>query len=167
MTREFASSRWNADPPHASRIECGDHVLWPWRGGAGWGETCGVDTFTNLYLGVPAKSAGKYSLRIRTEGMSASCLRVYANGRFYEASKTPDGYGADVFIDYDRLSTPAVPCRPNPNAAGTNEGEMDSPAVQRQIYVMEATCPHLGADLSHADIEEYDDSLVAVCPWHR
>ncbi|KAF9077822.1 hypothetical protein BDP27DRAFT_1311720 [Rhodocollybia butyracea] len=39
---------------------------------------------------------------------------------------------------------------------------------KHQIYVMEATCPHLGAEMSHADIEEYDDSsVVAVCPWHR
>jgi nitrite reductase/ring-hydroxylating ferredoxin subunit len=36
-----------------------------------------------------------------------------------------------------------------------------------QIYAMEAQCPHLGADLSHAEIEEYEDELVAVCPWHR
>lgn len=32
---------------------------------------------------------------------------------------------------------------------------------------MESTCPHLGADLSHADIEDTDVGLVAVCPWHR
>ncbi|KAI4522224.1 DUF455-domain-containing protein [Schizophyllum commune Loenen D] len=37
---------------------------------------------------------------------------------------------------------------------------------------MEASCPHLGADMSHADIEEYGDededlTIVAVCPWHR
>ncbi|KAF5345069.1 hypothetical protein D9758_010415 [Tetrapyrgos nigripes] len=32
---------------------------------------------------------------------------------------------------------------------------------------MESTCPHLGAEMSHADIEEYEDSVVAVCPWHR
>ncbi|TFY54812.1 hypothetical protein EVJ58_g8642 [Rhodofomes roseus] len=32
---------------------------------------------------------------------------------------------------------------------------------------MEATCPHLGADMSHAEIEECDTGLVAVCPWHR
>jgi hypothetical protein len=32
---------------------------------------------------------------------------------------------------------------------------------------MESTCPHLGADLSHADIEDTDTGLVAVCPWHR
>jgi hypothetical protein len=36
-----------------------------------------------------------------------------------------------------------------------------------QLYVMEATCPHLGADMSHADIEEMESSVVAVCPWHR
>ncbi|KAI0263573.1 hypothetical protein BC834DRAFT_971259 [Gloeopeniophorella convolvens] len=35
-----------------------------------------------------------------------------------------------------------------------------------QLYAMESACPHLGADLSHADIEEYDGSAVAVCPWH-
>ncbi|RXW19135.1 hypothetical protein EST38_g6715 [Candolleomyces aberdarensis] len=32
---------------------------------------------------------------------------------------------------------------------------------------MESACPHLGADLSHADIEEFDTGAVAVCPWHR
>ncbi|KAL1731975.1 hypothetical protein EV714DRAFT_207836 [Schizophyllum commune] len=37
---------------------------------------------------------------------------------------------------------------------------------------MEASCPHLGADMSHADIEEYGDddedpTIVTVCPWHR
>jgi nitrite reductase/ring-hydroxylating ferredoxin subunit len=36
-----------------------------------------------------------------------------------------------------------------------------------QMYAMEATCPHLGADLSHAEIEECEDDVVAVCPWHR
>jgi nitrite reductase/ring-hydroxylating ferredoxin subunit len=35
------------------------------------------------------------------------------------------------------------------------------------FYAMESTCPHLGADMSHAEIEECETSLVAVCPWHR
>jgi hypothetical protein len=39
--------------------------------------------------------------------------------------------------------------------------------LDRQIYVMEANCPHLGADMSHAEIEECDTGVVAVCPWHR
>ena len=38
---------------------------------------------------------------------------------------------------------------------------------QAQVYVMESSCPHLGADLSHAEIEECGVEAVAVCPWHR
>ena len=44
--------------------------------------------------------------------------------------------------------------------AGTNP-------AHHQIYVMESSCPHLGADLSHAEIEECETTVVAVCPWHR
>ncbi|KIK91231.1 hypothetical protein PAXRUDRAFT_13888 [Paxillus rubicundulus Ve08.2h10] len=36
-----------------------------------------------------------------------------------------------------------------------------------QLYAMESACPHLGADMSDAEIEECDNSIVAVCPWHR
>ncbi|KAG8795362.1 hypothetical protein FRC12_015495 [Ceratobasidium sp. 428] len=42
-----------------------------------------------------------------------------------------------------------------------------------QIYAMESTCPHLGADLSHADLEldtepDMEEMTAAVvCPWHR
>lgn len=38
---------------------------------------------------------------------------------------------------------------------------------------MESTCPHLGADLSHADVEFDPDpdmeemTVAVVCPWHR
>lgn len=39
--------------------------------------------------------------------------------------------------------------------------------THHQIYVMESSCPHMGADLSHADIEECETTVVAVCPWHR
>lgn len=40
-------------------------------------------------------------------------------------------------------------------------------ADTRQLYAMEAQCPHLGADISHAEIEECDNSMILVCPWHR
>lgn len=47
-------------------------------------------------------------------------------------------------------------------------GAEQTTSTQRaQLYAMEAQCPHLGADISHADIEECEDSLVLVCPWHR
>ena len=39
--------------------------------------------------------------------------------------------------------------------------------IAEQLYVMESACPHLGADMSHADIEECETGMVAVCPWHR
>ncbi|KIM44247.1 hypothetical protein M413DRAFT_377826 [Hebeloma cylindrosporum] len=47
-----------------------------------------------------------------------------------------------------------------------SESAILSPS-NRQIYIMEASCPHLGADLSHAEIEECETGVVAVCPWHR
>ncbi|KAL5501227.1 hypothetical protein ACEPAH_9614 [Sanghuangporus vaninii] len=43
----------------------------------------------------------------------------------------------------------------------------DASLISEQLYVMESACPHLGADMSHADIEECDAGVVAVCPWHR
>ncbi|KAH8105210.1 DUF455-domain-containing protein [Cristinia sonorae] len=47
------------------------------------------------------------------------------------------------------------------------EQEASPNASDAQLYAMEAQCPHLGADISHADIEECEDSVVLVCPWHR
>jgi hypothetical protein len=49
----------------------------------------------------------------------------------------------------------------------SEESSANLTAKASQIYVMESTCPHLGADLSHAEIEECETSVVAVCPWHR
>ncbi|EKM53262.1 uncharacterized protein PHACADRAFT_259480 [Phanerochaete carnosa HHB-10118-sp] len=56
------------------------------------------------------------------------------------------------------------------NKISTPEDELssaESQEVAQQLYAMEAQCPHLGADISHAEIEECDSSLVLVCPWHR
>ncbi|KAK7682020.1 hypothetical protein QCA50_014984 [Cerrena zonata] len=47
------------------------------------------------------------------------------------------------------------------------EASESSDNIEQQLYAMEAHCPHLGADISHADIEECEDSMVLVCPWHR
>ncbi|KAI0643349.1 DUF455-domain-containing protein [Trametes meyenii] len=47
------------------------------------------------------------------------------------------------------------------------DGAPSSQNLRDQLYVMEANCPHLGADMSHAEIEECDTGLIAVCPWHR
>lgn len=34
-------------------------------------------------------------------------------------------------------------------------------------HAMEAECPHLGADMSMAQLEIEDDGVVAICPWHK
>ncbi|OWZ35820.1 hypothetical protein C349_05036 [Cryptococcus neoformans var. grubii Br795] len=36
-----------------------------------------------------------------------------------------------------------------------------------ELYCMEETCPHLGAPLSHAEIEDIEDTRAIVCPWHQ
>nr|ODN94039.1 hypothetical protein L203_00213 [Cryptococcus depauperatus CBS 7841] len=36
-----------------------------------------------------------------------------------------------------------------------------------ELYCMEETCPHLGAPLSHAAIEDMEDTRAIVCPWHQ
>ncbi|KJA15924.1 hypothetical protein HYPSUDRAFT_193892 [Hypholoma sublateritium FD-334 SS-4] len=52
-------------------------------------------------------------------------------------------------------------------AHDASKPEQGASIEDRQIYVMEASCPHLGADMSHAEIEECDMGVIAVCPWHR
>ncbi|PPQ68909.1 hypothetical protein CVT26_001846 [Gymnopilus dilepis] len=53
------------------------------------------------------------------------------------------------------------------NLINGNASHTESLPDNQQLYVMEASCPHLGADMSHAEIEECDTGVVAVCPWHR
>lgn len=74
---------------------------------------------------------------------------------FRLSSSTSDGSSIDNGSgnEGDRASCQAAPMVDVTNA--------------HQIYAMEANCPHLGADMSHADIEECDTGVIAVCPWHR
>lgn len=59
------------------------------------------------------------------------------------------------------------------SSANYDAPETTNDVAYKQLYAMEAACPHLGADLSYADIEEYHEedggerSTVVVCPWHR
>ncbi|THH14662.1 hypothetical protein EW146_g5696 [Bondarzewia mesenterica] len=68
-----------------------------------------------------------------------------------------------------RLSTPQDGALRDANLQTHTEVEGDEIKNHsiNQLYAMESTCPHLGADMSHADIEEYESNVVAVCPWHR
>lgn len=59
------------------------------------------------------------------------------------------------------------------SSASHHGSEAANDVAYKQLYAMEAACPHLGADMSLADIEEYcgedgeEPSAVVVCPWHR
>ncbi|KZT65533.1 DUF455-domain-containing protein [Daedalea quercina L-15889] len=85
--------------------------------------------------------------------------QLSSHSRFFLNLRSAEGeYNALILF---RLSANSV----RDNAA--DEDVQPERIDKQQIYAMEATCPHLGADMSHADIEECDTGLVAVCPWHR
>jgi len=108
MWDDFSNSRWAQDKPLPNRWKCGDHPDWPYHNAQGWLGGCRVDTFTNLYLGVPNKTDTHYQLLFKVEGVTAPTLRVYLNGTIYVARRAGDSFVADVSIHYDRLTSPIV-----------------------------------------------------------
>jgi hypothetical protein len=106
---DYVRSQERADPRLPSRFACGDSMTWPFHNGEGWLAGCHVDTFTNLFLGVPGNSRDDhYQLRFTTKSMTMPTLRVYLNGRMYEATRSGDMYVADVRIHYADLASPIV-----------------------------------------------------------
>ena len=103
----------------------------------------------------------------------ASLSQLLTHTRFFVTLRSPDGAYHSLILF--RLASESEPWSSDSNlesAAACGSKQDGTPSKSRQIYVMEASCPHLGADMSHADIEEYGDededpSIVAVCPWHR
>jgi hypothetical protein len=112
MWDDFSNSRYSMDPALPSSFKCGDQLTWPWHNGEGWTwswwPSCSVDTFSNIYLGVPAKSDDNYELRFATKGMRADTKRVYVNGRVYTAYKSGDDYSLNLQIPYRALTSPIV-----------------------------------------------------------
>jgi len=108
MWDDFSNYRLAQDKPFSSRLKCADHPDQPYKNGEGWKKDCFVDTFTNVYIGVPYKSDDHYQLLFKTEGFETPTLRVYLNGRIYTARRSGDGYVVDVTIAYGRLSSPTV-----------------------------------------------------------
>ncbi|RXK37771.1 hypothetical protein M231_04927 [Tremella mesenterica] len=53
--------------------------------------------------------------------------------------------------------------KPTGLAGSDREGGWSAP----ELYCMEETCPHLGAPLSHAEVQDMEDSMAIVCPWHQ
>ncbi len=108
MWNDFTNSRYVQDKPLASHVKCGERADWLYHNGQGWLGGCKVDTFTNLFVGVPEKSDDHYVFSFKTEGFTPPTLRVYVNGRIYVARRTPEGYAADVNIHFARLTSPIV-----------------------------------------------------------
>jgi hypothetical protein len=110
MAEKFRLARWGDERTYPSRLGCHDTFSWTHSGVVGWYAGCRVDTFTNVYLGVPRKGDAPYELRVRSEGFDAASLRVFVNGRFYTARRQTEAgvYVAVIDIDYAALVTPTV-----------------------------------------------------------
>jgi hypothetical protein len=109
MTVRFGQARWEPEAPYPTRVEREGRFpyIYDLRG---WDSAGAVDTYTNLYVGVPPKTGGRYELRIETAGGFERDVRVYVNGRFYDAHVEPDRktYRVEVPIDYAALRAPIV-----------------------------------------------------------
>lgn len=108
LEHDFQRSRWGTDWPLPSRLACDEPIDGPYQNGAGWGFGCSVDTFTNVYLGVPESPDSAYALRIETSGMQPETLRVFVDGRVYEAHRDGDAYSAPLELDRASLHSPVV-----------------------------------------------------------
>jgi hypothetical protein len=104
----FNDSRWAMDPPMPSHLECGDRLVGLVNNGQGWSPGCFVNTFTNVYLGVPSKRDDRYTVRFQVEGVADPTLEVYVNGRIYTARRSGAMYATDVRIHYGALTSPTV-----------------------------------------------------------
>jgi hypothetical protein len=108
MWNDFARSRWSSDPPMPSRISCGDRLEGPYENGLGWTPFCEVAQVTNVYVGVPDGSGDDRELRFDAPGATAAMLRVFVNGRIYEARRSGDLYSARVHVRRQDLFSPVV-----------------------------------------------------------
>ena len=88
--------------------------------------------------------------------------KLATHSRFFLTLRSQEGEYHSLILF--RLTPGQLP----ENGSELGEDASDSlQSLREQIYVMEANCPHLGAVMSHAEIEECDTGFVAVCPWHR
>lgn len=112
MAEQFHAARWETEGPLPTRLSC-DHLPdpeVPYHNGLGWKPGCGVGTYTEVYLGVPAKQDDHYTVRFTTEGFSQPTLQVNVNGRVVTAHRVADAnaYEAETSIHYPALASPIV-----------------------------------------------------------
>lgn len=125
-----------------------------------------------------------------TEHRISPFKHLLSHSRFLLTLRSEQGkYHSLILFRLSSASETIWDHRPTPPSDTARDGRVTPPKSDgmlenRQIYVMESTCPHLGADMSHAEIEggyeaspcsrtlysiflEFEDTTVAVCPWHR
>jgi hypothetical protein len=112
MWNDFQVSLSAVDDSLPSRFTCGERLHWPLHNGEGWASSwapgCSVDTFTNLYLGVPRGPGPRRTIRLEVQGASSPTVRLYVNGRYRTARLHGGMYTADVDIPGDALVSPIV-----------------------------------------------------------
>jgi hypothetical protein len=111
MADDFRASRWGKDPPVPSRLSCEERPAGvPFGNGVGWSDGCAVSTVTNVYLGIPRKDGDRYELRFRAEGLAASELEVFLDGRHFTARRTDaeGDFAAPVTLDARAFHSPVV-----------------------------------------------------------
>ncbi|KAL1743797.1 hypothetical protein HDZ31DRAFT_40074 [Schizophyllum fasciatum] len=102
----------------------------------------------------------------------APLSQLLTHTRFFVTLRSAEGaYHSLILFRLTSESSSEGTATDTKDVSAGDSSVLPSSAQSRQIYIMEASCPHLGADMSHADIEEYgeddDMTVVAVCPWHR
>ncbi|KAI0354431.1 DUF455-domain-containing protein [Trametes cingulata] len=91
--------------------------------------------------------------------------KLATHSRFFLTLRSQEGEYHSLILF--RLTPGQLPDNGVEVATNAEHESSTTQGLRDQIYVMEANCPHLGADMSHAEIEECDTGVVAVCPWHR
>ncbi len=112
IAAQMALDQAGIDWPYPSHLSRYEPFPRRYERTAGWLADGAVDTFTNLYLGVPPKGDGPHELMAYTAGMDAPSVRVFVDGRVYRAVReySPEGarYRAVLDLDDAALVTPTV-----------------------------------------------------------
>ena len=108
MWDEFSNARWGTDKPMPTDVKCGEVPSWPWRNGRGWGAGCQVDTYSDVFVGVPKKDVDDYVFQFKTDGIAFDSVVVYVNGRHYVARRTGNIYSAPIRLHYAAMASPIV-----------------------------------------------------------
>ncbi|HTQ46404.1 MAG TPA: hypothetical protein VMI75_26790 [Polyangiaceae bacterium] len=108
MWDDFSNARWGTDKPMPSAVQCGQVPSWPWRNGRGWGSGCNVDTYSDVFVGVPRKDDDNYVIQFKTEGIAFDSVHVYVNGRNYVARRVGNTYSAPIRLHYGAMHSPLV-----------------------------------------------------------